>query len=634
MNKSLKLKNVTIQSKLVLIIVTISTVSLLLAATLFTLVQLREHRLSMIENLTSVASITAKNVQAAVLFKNEDDATKTLSEFNRDSRILIAAIYTPEKALFASYNVTDENIAVLYEFPDEDQSYQFKNDRFHLYQPITIFGNGTENLLGYVYLKTNLESIHQQLIQNILVTTIIVFSVLLITILLTSRLQKIISNPILELSKATQTIKDEKNYGVRVKRDDYLEIQQLCDGFNSMLDELQHQNTDLIQLQNYLSNIIDSMPSVLIGVDAKNNVTQWNSEAERVTGIIDTDAVGKSLRDVFPRLSSELPRIQEAIISREQQVIIKKQHMLDDALLYENITIYPLVANGVNGAVIRLDDITDQVRIEEMMVQNEKILSLGGLAAGMAHEVNNPLAGIMQTANVMTNRLTRNDVEANLEAADKVGTNMETINAYMKERGILRMLESIHISGERVAHIVDNMLTFSRKGDDSFTHHNINELLDKSLELSSTDYDLKKQYDFKAITIVKDYDENLPLVACEEGKIQQVFLNLLRNGAEAMQEAAIEQPTFILRSYHDAEINKVCITIEDNGPGMTEDTRKRIFEPFFTTKPVGVGTGLGLSVSYFIITENHSGEMRVESELGKGTLFKIKLPCEQNHDKN
>jgi len=632
MNKSLNLKNVTIQSKLVLIIVTISTVSLLLAATLFTLMQLREHRLSMIENLTSVASITAENVQAAVLFENENDATKILSEFNRDSRILIAAIYTSEKTLFASYNVTDENISVLYAFPDGNQPYQFKEDLFHLYQPITI--DGAENIIGYVYLKTNLDSIQQQLTQNIIVTTIIVFSVLIITVLLTSRLQKIISNPILELSQATQTIKDEQNYGVRVERDDYLEIQQLCDGFNSMLDELQQQNTKLLHLQNYLSNIIDSMPSVLIGVDAKNSVTQWNSEAERVTGIRDIDAVGKQLEDVFPRLSSEVSRIQEAINSREQQVTIKKVYSKNNALLYENITIYPLIADGIEGVVIRIDNITEQVRIEEMMVQNEKMLSLGGLAAGMAHEVNNPLAGIIQTASVMTNRLTSGDVPSNLEAADKVGTSMEIIHAYMEQRGILRMLESIHISGDRVASIVNNMLTFARKSDEVLTKNNINELLDKAVELSSTDYDLKKQYDFKSITIVRNYDEDLSLVACEEGKIEQVFMNLLRNGAEAMQEAATEQPTFTLQSYYDAEVNKVCITISDNGPGMAEDTRKRIFEPFFTTKPIGVGTGLGLSVSYFIITENHAGEMTVESELGKGTQFCIKLPCERDTDKN
>lgn len=103
-------------------------------------------------------------------------------------------------------------------------------------------------------------------------------------------------------------------------------------------------------------------------------------------------------------------------------------------------------------------------------------------------------------------------------------------------------------------------------------------------------------------------------------------MNIVRNGAEAMQEAKTERPQFILRTQHDSDPKRIVIEIEDNGPGINESTRRRIFEPFFTTKPVGVGTGLGLSVSYFIIAENHRGEMSVESELGKGTKFIIRLP--------
>lgn len=398
------------------------------------------------------------------------------------------------------------------------------------------------------------------------------------------------------------------------------------DGVIVDITERKNAEMEVGKLRSYLSNIIDSMPSIIIGVDQIGVVTQWNARAELVTKFEASEAVGQLLKNVFPRLATDMPRVQMAIESGQQQSDKKRSYLKNGALAYEDIVIYPLIAKGIEGAVIRVDDVSEQVRLEEMMIQSEKMLSVGGLAAGMAHEINNPLAGMIQTSNVMINRLTNKNVDANLTTAQAVGTNMEAIYDFMEQRGIFRMLNAINDSGERVAGIVDNMLNFARKSDDIYMTHDINELLEKTIELSSTDYDLKKQYDFKSIAIINDFEDDVPLVACDNVKIQQVLLNLLRNGAEAMQEANIQQPEFKLHTYYDAEHDKVCITIEDNGPGMVEDISKRIFEPFFTTKPVGVGTGLGLSVSYFIITENHGGDMSVESEVGVGTKFVISLP--------
>ena len=155
------------------------------------------------------------------------------------------------------------------------------------------------------------------------------------------------------------------------------------------------------------------------------------------------------------------------------------------------------------------------------------------------------------------------------------------------------------------------------------------QLLDQTLELASTDYDLKKQYDFKTIKVTRNYQDDLPLLPCEGAKVQQVLLNILRNGAQAMQGENARQdvePSFTLHLSVEEKTNMLKIVVEDNGPGMDEATSKRVFEPFYTTKPVGVGTGLGLSVSYFIITENHQGEMTVQSTLGVGTKFIIRLP--------
>ena len=268
--------------------------------------------------------------------------------------------------------------------------------------------------------------------------------------------------------------------------------------------------------------------------------------------------------------------------------------------------------------------------MEEIIVQSEKMLSVGGLAAGMAHEINNPLAGMIQTADVISRRLgERIDMPANLKAAKEAGTTMEAIQSFMKSRGILPMLMTIIESGHRLASIVDNMLSFARKSEFQASFHSLENLFEKTLELAVTDYNLTKQYDFKMIGIRREYEKDLPKVPCDGVKIQQVLLNILRNGAQAMQGAGTREPVFIVRTRFEKSLKMVCMEIEDNGPGMVEANSKRVFEPFYTTKPVGLGTGLGLSVSYFIITENHGGEMCVESTPGRGARFIIRLPLEK-----
>ncbi len=401
-------------------------------------------------------------------------------------------------------------------------------------------------------------------------------------------------------------------------------------GVQTDITERKKADKELKRARNYLSNIIDSMPSMLVGVDSAGMVTQWNVQAEREIGVAANQAIGQQLNKVIPRLKNESDKIIEAIKSRQLQTIIKHIHDDDSEKKFENITIYPLVTNGVDGAVIRIDDVTDQVRMEGMMIQSEKMLSVGGLAAGMAHEINNPLGGIIQTANVIQNRIADLEMPANLNAASEAGISMEEISQFMQSRNIPQMLERIINSGQRAAKIVQDMLSFARKEDGVMVCHDFVQVLENCIELSILDYDLKNKFDFKQIKIIKEYDKKLPLVLCEVSKIQQVVMNIFKNGAEAMLESQLESPCFVLRLAYESESDMLRIEIEDNGPGMQEDIRKRIFEPFFTSKPTGRGTGLGLSVSYFIITENHGGEMWVESQVGKGAKFIIRLPVKKN----
>ncbi len=176
------------------------------------------------------------------------------------------------------------------------------------------------------------------------------------------------------------------------------------------------------------------------------------------------------------------------------------------------------------------------------------------------------------------------------------------------------------------------MLLFSRKSESRMAPANLVELMETAVELAGKDYNLKKKYDFRNIRIIRNFDSNLPRIPCTETEIEQVLLNLLTNAAWAMANEKSNDPPRITLLI-DVEKEMARIEVEDNGPGMDDETRKRIFEPFFTTKPVGEGTGLGLSVSYMIITNNHKGVMEVESEPGKGAKFIIRLPLDRKNVK-
>ncbi len=378
-------------------------------------------------------------------------------------------------------------------------------------------------------------------------------------------------------------------------------------------------------LRSLLGNIINSMPSVLVGIDPEGRVTQWNRRAEEETGINAVAAAGQKIDEVFPRLASEMEKIRVAMRERRPQHDSKRPYRGATETRYEDVTVYPLISNGIQGAVIRMDDVTERVRLEEMMIQSEKMMSVGGLAAGMAHEINNPLAAIMQNTQIVRNRLSGAS-PADRRVAEECGTTIEALRAFNQKRGMDAKLEAALESGARAAKIVNNMLSFSRKGEAVMSKWALAELLDKTVELAQSDYDLKKKFDFRQIEIVRDYDPDTPEILCEGSKIQQVFLNILKNGAEAMSEnrKTHSASQFILRVTPEPAM--VCVEIRDNGPGMDEAVRKRIFEPFYTTKGGRGGTGLGLSVSYFIITDNHNGSMAVESESGKGARFIIHLP--------
>ncbi|MGY1879347.1 sensor histidine kinase [Pseudomonas sp. GXZC] len=495
---------------------------------------------------------------------------------------------------------------------------------------------------------------------------ILIFSVLL-WLIIARQIKRLITRPIHELEELSRQVTREENYALRAGRGNHDEIGSLAEAFNTMLsrieareqqlkrarddsqaaydqaqglaEETRHTNRKLeleVQVrskiekkltgfQNYLNSIIDSMPSALIALDEQLYVTQWNQEASALSGTRLDEALNQPIYLAFQPLKPYLPQIRAAVEQHTVERIERVTWFKDDEAKHYALTFYPLMGGAGRGVVIRIDDITQRLSLEEMMVQSEKMLSVGGLAAGMAHEINNPLGAILHNVQNIRRRLSP-ELPKNLEHAEQAGIELETVNRYLQSREVPQLLDGIQQAGARAAKIVTHMLSFSRRSNRQMAPCDLPALIDQAVEIAGNDFDLAIGFDFKGQAIIRQFDPQLGPVPGTANELEQVLLNLLKNAAQAihLREDDSEPGRIILRTRLNPPWAE--IQVEDNGIGMSENVRKRTFEPFFTTKEIGQGTGLGLSVSYFIITNNHKGQMEVHSTLGQGTCFTLRLP--------
>lgn len=285
----------------------------------------------------------------------------------------------------------------------------------------------------------------------------------------------------------------------------------------------------------------------------------------------------------------------------------------------------------VASRTLELQTTLDELKAaQSQLVQSEKMASLGVLTAGIAHEINNPINFV--SANVIPLRENLYDISKLLKmyqdvTPENIENELPKIEKYEKEieldylyGEIEELIAGINVGAERTQNIVSGLKTFAQ-GD---AGERIRSDIYKGLK--STKATLKNKV--KHIVINEDFDPDLPLVACRLGKINQVLLNIFNNAVEALEEKngpnSKNSKINIETKFDD---KNVYISIEDNGIGISEENKKRITEPFFTTKEVGKGTGLGMSISYSILQE-HNGDLIVESVIGKGTKFTIRLPID------
>lgn len=366
-------------------------------------------------------------------------------------------------------------------------------------------------------------------------------------------------------------------------------------------------SAELDRTKSYLANIFNSMPSILIGIDLNYRITHWNSAAEKSCSIAQKQALGRPLTKLIPRLAAEKERIAAAIASRCEQNSFNIEPSVDGQLRSECITIYPVITDAeVAGVVIRIDDVTKERQLEDRLKQSQKMDAIGQLAGGVAHDFNNMLGGIMGAAELLKK------------------------SEQFSVRGD-KFIDMIISSASRAAGLTEKLLAFSRKGKMVSIPVDIHEIAEDTKAI------LERTID-KNIEISLDLQATSHTVLGDESGLQSALINLGINASHAMGNGG--QLQFVSRNItldsSDSNAGALEIVageylefeVRDDGTGIAPENLNRIFEPFFTTKTGGKGTGLGLSAVYGMV-QSHLGAVRVYSELGKGTVFHLYLPCSE-----
>jgi len=343
-------------------------------------------------------------------------------------------------------------------------------------------------------------------------------------------------------------------------------------------------------LKDFSENIIESIDAGIVAWNPEQCIESWNSSMEKLYGISSSEAEGKQLRDVLPaELISELPRHSEPYRSLN----LYKFHLKNAVgrSLIVNLSTVPLLGKDdqVIGRLLIMTDLTDRVELEDQLVQAEKLSSIGVLAAGVAHEVNTPLAVITSQLQMLMRQLSSDDPHS-------------------------PVLDRVVKQGFRASEIINNLLKFSRVSGSERAELELNKVIQETLLLVAPVLRSAK------ISVQTEFDSDLPAIHGNAGKLQQVFMNLIMNARDAMPYGGDLAVTT------RAVDSTVCVEIADSGVGISPENLRRIFDPFFTTKATNRGTGLGLAVSYGIIRE-HSGKIFVDSSVGRGASFRLEFPA-------
>ena len=391
---------------------------------------------------------------------------------------------------------------------------------------------------------------------------------------------------------------------------------------------------------------LDNVPDSIFIVDSQGIIVSSNRAGTNILQMSREDLKGVPLSKFFPQLSGN----PENLLPKSEQILSESDYIFD-------VTICPVSLGENDDYLVILRDITHQKKTElqlnhnaaelaatlkqlqkaqSQLIQTEKMSSLGQLIAGIAHEINNPvnfiygnLIYIKDYCNALVKLIElyeKNECKNSQEIEDYINE----IDLYFIKQDLPKILSSVESGAERIRQIVLTLRNFSRLDEAEMKAVDIHEGINSTLLILQ--HRLKPKPGYPGITIMKKYGK-LPHILCYAGQLNQVFMNILTNSIDALQELEENQkkipaPCIIIKTELIKENHWVRISIKDNGIGMNEEVRKHLFDPFFTTKAVGKGTGLGLSISYEIIVNKHQGKLECISSPGNGAEFMIEIPVQ------
>ena len=586
------------------------------------------------EHARSVAAVAAEALVSPLLYGDTRATAELLGSLRNDPDVIETYLVGADGRIRqdgtkdnATFNRRIEDVLDLPFSPHEDEHWDDARERLTIQTPIVldehIFGEvalvlTTRGISGRLRLfGKELRNSFDALYGGALLSLALLGSALLAASTIVAwTLARRLTRPIAELAATVRAYRStgELPRSAAPERDD--EIGDLARALNDTVHSLRQTTVS----RDLLHSILETLRDAVLILDEHGTVLSANASAREMFGGRRPESMRAADLFVVPEELAEQwwRRVCTADLGDREEVSLPTDDGEPRTLL---LSCAPLGDFG--GYILAASDISERARLQQAMLRTEKMASVGGLAAGMAHEINNPLGVMMQSAQLMRRRLDPG-IARNAEVAAGLGLDLAAVDAYLRERSIDRYLDGMIEAGARAASILNDMIRFSRPDESAYQPQSVNKTLDAALGAALRD-GVESRWD--AVEIVKDYASPMPAVPYSGTEIEQVFINLLRNAFQAASDGE-GPPRVTLRTRFES--GHAVAVVEDNGPGMDENTRRRAMEPFYTTRSVGQGTGLGLSLAYFVVTAHHGGELDVRSRPGR-TAVTVRLPLTRAH---